>query len=208
MGHDDHPRTPLQPGSQIRSKPFRRRSIERGKRLVQQDNARSVQQGAGDCGSLEQTPAQAPGQFRRPVAESGGVQRRIGNLTGLIERIEAGSKGKVFPQGEVVVEQRLMGEEANRAASAVRATAEPMAQNPDFPGARAQEPGESLRRVVLPAPLGPMMASASPEPEREVQAAQDAGLAEGALEPVSLEKRDAVMRRHRSARRARRGGRV
>jgi len=44
--------------------------------------------------------------------------------------------------------------------------------------------------------------------EGEVQAPQDAGLPEGALEPACLEQRNTVMRRHRSARRARRGGRV
>ena len=106
MGHDDHTRPALENESfQIRSKPFGCRSIERGKRLVQQDNSRSVQQGAGNCGALEQTPAESQGQFRRPVTQSRGLQRRISNSIGLVERIEAGSKGQVFREDEVVVEQ-------------------------------------------------------------------------------------------------------
>jgi len=152
-----------------------------------------VQQGPGNCRPLEQTPAEAPGEFRSPVTESRSLQRRIGNSIGLIQRIEASSKSEVFPEGEIVVEQRLMGEQAHRPASSIGAPAQPVAQNPDFSGRRAQKPGQQPQKGCFAGAVGSNDGQRLTRAKGEVQAAQDAGLPERALEPASLEQRDTVM---------------
>ena len=76
------------------------------------------------------------------------------------------------------------------------------------PALGRMSPASNRNRVVLPAPLGPMIASASPGLQREIQAMENADSPEGALESARFEQGGAVMRRHRSGRRARRVGRV
>jgi hypothetical protein len=167
-----------------------------------------VQRAASDCGPLDETPAEAPRELAGPVSQTGRVECRLRHLDRPLEQVQSRRQREVFQQGQVVVEQGLVGEESNGATGVVGAAAERLPQQAHLARGRPHQAGQEPQQGRLAGPVGADDRQGLTRPQRQIYPVENADSPEAAMESASLEQECAVMRRHRSARRARRGGMV
>jgi hypothetical protein len=114
-----------------------------------------VQQRPGDCGALEQPAAEPARRVVRPLAEPRHLERSPGGVTRAGEAIETRDEGQVLEHGQVVVQQGLVRQEADRAASLGRLAGERPAEHVDFARGRAHEARQDPEQRALPRPIRP-----------------------------------------------------
>src|SRR3954470_22192508 len=95
--------------------------VQPGKRLVQQYHPGIVQHATGKSRALDEAAAEPARKLSGTVSEPGCTERGSGSVDRALEQIQPCCEAKVFQQRQVVVEQRLVGQEANGATRLVRA---------------------------------------------------------------------------------------
>jgi hypothetical protein len=62
---------------------------------------------------LQQPSAQSAGELGTPIGETGSLECRCGNLAWPVEIVKPRGEHQVFEDGEIIVQQRLVGEKTN-----------------------------------------------------------------------------------------------
>jgi hypothetical protein len=113
-----------------------------------------MQERSGNGCPLKQSPAQPPGQLARPVGQACRFQSGSRHGTGPIQGIEPGDKGQILQQRQVVIQERLMEQDAKRAAGWAELPSQPTAQDPDLARAGSHQTGEQSQEGGLAGPIG------------------------------------------------------
>ncbi len=131
----------------------RRRGIEPGERLVEEQQARLVQHGPGNRQPLQH----AAGKGRNPPVDLGGqsdLVERHGDPLGAVGQVVQGSgKAEVLAGGEIAVEMTLMGEQPDGAAGR-RVGVHVEIEDPDRTALRMGQPGETAEQRRLAGAVG------------------------------------------------------
>src|SRR4051812_42721681 len=208
VGHQQNSIPRLPAGLELGPHPVRCRGIESGERLIQQQDPRRVQEGSGDGRTLQQTPAQSTGQFIGAVLETGRRERGAGSIERPFHAVQPSGEGQIFGQRQIVVQQRLVRHIADGAAPGIGAVGHPLSQNSDLPPAGAQKTGKHPQEGGFSGTIRSYDGEHLAGVEREVYVLENSTPSEPAGQRLRGEKTACLMRRHRSARRARRGGTV
>ena len=104
----------------------------------------------------------------------------------IVECVQPRGKGQVLQQCQIIVKERLVGEESDGLASCVRIAVEALPQDPDLAGAGPHQSRQQSQQGGLASPVGPNDRQRLTRTEREVQAPEDADPPEGALESAGF----------------------
>src|SRR3954454_4479891 len=189
-------------------KPPAGRGIERGERLVQQQQPGPVQQRPGDRRALRQPPAEPPGRLVGARPEPRLVERGPGGCQRRRQAVESRGEGQVLHQAEIVVEQRLVGDQAHRPSDIGGVAAERPPLEPHVPPVGPGEPGEHPEQGGLAGAVRPHHRDRLAGGDGEIEIAKHLTQPVGAPQSPGLHQAGTVRRRHRCGRRARRDGRV
>src|SRR5262245_28378729 len=204
--HDPEPLFP--PGPELRPEPFAGRGVEGGERLVQQEHSGAVQQGPRDRGPLSQPSAEPAGRLVGPGPQPGLVQGGPGGGRRGRQPVEPSGEGEVLVQGEIVVQQRLVGHQSHGPANLRGVPAERLALESHLAPVRPGQSGEDSKQGGLAGAVGPGHRHRLAGGHREIDVAQHLPAPVGAPQSLRLQQPRAVRRRHRYGRRARPDGRV
>jgi len=127
--------------------------------------------------------------------------------------VQSGGEGEVLHQGQVVVEERLMGKETDGAAGVRISAVKRPAKHANPAGSGAEESRQQPQQGALPGTIGSRHGERLARRQGQVDAVEDTHPPERAAETARFEQWSgwvgcSVIGGHRSARRARRGGTV
>jgi hypothetical protein len=184
VGDNDERRSLLDPLIEIGPEPFGGWNIERRERLIQEKDGRGVKQRPGESGPLEQPAAEPPGKSGAVLRQTGRFQRGFGLMLRLVEGVEPGGEDQVLSEGQIIVKQRLVGEQPDRAAALVGPP--PQGSSPHLDGARRgpEQPAEQAEQSGFAGAVGTEHNQGFTGTERQVYSAKDADTTERALEGV------------------------
>ena len=112
-----------------------------------------MQRAASECGPLDETAAEAPRELAGPVGQTSRVECRPRHVDRPLEEVEPCRQREVFQQGQVVVEQGLVGEESNGPTGVVGASAERLSQQADLARGRPHQAGQEPQQCRLAGPV-------------------------------------------------------
>ena len=150
--------------------------------------------------------AQPRGRVRRSGRETGGLQRRARGGGRLGHAVQPRGEGQVLRQGEVVVQERMVGEEPDGPAGVGGVPGERAAEHPDVAGGGPHQPGQHAEQGALARAVRARHGEDLARRQRQIDVAKYPKTAEGATQAAGRQQRLPVTGRRRSAHRARRGG--
>ena len=125
--------------------------VERGRRLVEQQQPRLGEQADGDVDPLPVAARERPDRVVGPVAQAGLVEHPADGGVDVRDLLEPGEQPQVLRDRELRVDRRLLRDPADLAAV-----------ERHVPDVGSSAPARICSSVVLPAPFGPMTATSSP----------------------------------------------
>jgi hypothetical protein len=139
------------------------------------------------CGTLKEPATQAPRQLGGACSEPGFVERRGGSLTRPLQTVEPCRKREVLEQREIVVEQRVVRQEADRPACICGTLRQRLIHNADLAGGWSHEAGEKSQQSGLAGAVGANHCQRLAWTQGKVYAPEYADSPERALESTDLE---------------------
>ena len=150
--------------------------VQRGQRLVQQQQARSHGQGAGQGDALGLAAGQLPGPGVGVLGEADALQPdgRAAARVGFGGAVAARAEGDVVQRGQVREEQVLLEDHADRAALGGDRVQRPVVQV-DVAGRQGGEPGQGAQRGGLARAVGAEQGDDLARGDGEVDVQAEAG---------------------------------
>ena len=181
-----------------------RDGVDARRGLVEEDEARRMDEGAGEGEAL----AVAAGQRARELAlaprEVGELDhpRHAGGPLGSRHLVDAGVEGQVLHHGQVVVEGELLGHVPDHGLDALGVAGEVDAEHGAPALARLEDAAQHAEGGGLPRPVGPEEAVELTGADLEIQVVDGDALAESAGEVPRLDRVRLIRHRRRRAVRA------